>query len=96
MFSQESPISPETYNKLEALFKSNKWKHLSIQKGEKILIKFHEDVLEEDFPETLVIFESNNQVVSLPEDLDDEYLELLAIDHPLTNSLFLKGLRERY
>lgn len=78
VFSKESPFPPETYHKLEALFKSNKWKHLSIQKGGKILIKLHEDVLEEGFPETLVIFESNNQVVSLPEGLDAENLELLV------------------
>ena len=77
-FSKESPFPPETYSKLEALFKSNEGKHLSIQKGGKILIKMHEDVLKEDFPETIVMFESNNQVVSLPEDLDAEYLELLV------------------
>ena len=77
IFSIKSPFSQEIYTKCESLFKS-KWKQLSIQQGEKLLLKLHPEVLEEDFPETLGMFDSNNHLVSLPEDLNTQNIEFLV------------------
>ena len=76
-FSIKTPFSKETYKKFEALFQNNKWKQLSIEQGNKLLIKLHADVLEEDFPETLEMFESNTHLISLPEKLKADCIEIL-------------------
>ena len=76
MFSLEAYFSQVADNLREILFKS-KWKQLSIQQGDKILSKLHPEVLEEDFPETLQMFESNSQIVSLPHNFDTHALDLL-------------------
>ena len=77
VFSIKTPFSEDVNNLRERLFKS-KWKNFPIQQGDKLLIKLHPEVLDEDFPETLHIFESNSQIVSLPPELNAETLDFLV------------------
>lgn len=77
VFSIKTPFSKDANNLRQRLFKS-KWKNFSIQQGDKLLIKLHPEVLDEDFPETLEIFESHNQIVSLPPELNAETLDFLV------------------
>ena len=76
-FSIKSPFSQETYQLRESQLKNSKWKQLSIKKGDKLLIKIHADVLEDGFKETLIFFESNQNVISLNENFNTECLEEL-------------------
>ena len=43
-----------------------------------LLKKLHGNVLEEGFPETLALFESNNLIISIPDKFDVEILEVLV------------------
>ena len=76
-FSIKSPFGQEVYKVKESQFKS-KWKYLSIQQNQKLLIQLNADVLEEDFPDTLAIFESNSHMVSIPDNFDVEFIEVLV------------------
>ena len=50
-------------------------KELSIKQRDKLLINLHSDVLKTNFPETLQIFESNSNVVLIPEEIGEECIE---------------------
>ena len=74
-FSIKTPYSEDFYISKHSMFQKNNWKHLSIHQGEKELIRLHGDFLEDDFEETLALFQSNE--VSIPEDLDPAPIETL-------------------
>jgi len=74
-FSVKTRLSPDVYKKNDAKFQKNTFKTLSIHQGEKELIRLHGDFLEDDFEETLALFQSNE--VSIPEDLDPAPIETL-------------------
>ena len=59
------------------MFKS-KYKNLSIKQGDTLLIELHALVLEQNFPETLEMFESISTLVTLPPKFNTETLDLLV------------------
>ena len=69
-FSIKSSLHQEAYKIKEVLYKNNKWQLLSIHQSEKLLKKLHPDILQDDFPETSKIFESNSLMVYLPEEIN--------------------------
>ena len=78
-FFKQSHFSDDYYKAKEIFFKNNKSEpQLIIQKGQQLLQKLHGNVLEEGFPETLALFESNNLVISIPEKFDVEILGILV------------------
>ena len=85
-FSVKSPFHQETDNKLEALFKNDSWKQLSIFQGENLRIKLHADALEGDFPETFKIF-------ALSKEIQEFLLENFnKNDEKLREEIYLSGL----
>ena len=77
-FSIKCPFHQDAYNKLETLFKKEKYKQLSILQGAKLIIKLDCNVLDDDFTKTLEMFESNSQQISLPQGFDAELVETLV------------------
>ena len=77
VFSMKTPFSAEIYKSREALFLNNKWKPFSIIHGHQISHKIHGEILQEDFPETLQLFESSTEIF-FPEDTDSQCLELIV------------------
>ena len=71
-FSIKTPFSDDVYKTKLSTFEKSKFKQLSInyisKQGGKEQIKLHGDFLEDDFNETLALFQSNE--VLLPEKLD--------------------------
>lgn len=78
MFSLKSPFCENVFKIKENLYRNNRWKPLSIHQSDKIIVKLHGEVLEDDFPDTLSIFESNSQMISLPEEFNAECMEILV------------------
>ena len=72
-FSIISPLDKSVYLEKEKDYGKQKSKNLLCVKKENIISKIHESILEEDFTETLQLFQSN--ALNLPEYIDDRFLE---------------------
>jgi len=78
-FSVKTPYTPEVYQVKDSFYKNNKWKLLLILQKDKVITKLHGDILEEEcFKDTLDLFESNTNQLSIPEDFDPHPIETVV------------------
>lgn len=73
IFKLKSELSEERITVLNSFFTKEKSKNLSIKRNEKILVKLHEVILEEDFEGVLSMFQNN--ILLLPDNFNANLMD---------------------